>query len=117
MSRRIQPLSLLLLCLDLAIVPTGLGIASWLRSVLPFGRGGALDEAAVSLPWLMYLLGAFCWVVCLFVREAYSPQAILRWYNEAFRVIYGSMLATFVMAGVLYQGFREMSRLQGKGAF
>jgi exopolysaccharide biosynthesis polyprenyl glycosylphosphotransferase len=111
-SRRIQPLSLLLLGLDLAIVPTGLGIAAWLRSVVPFGRGGALDEAAVSLPWLMYLLAAVCWVVCLSLSEAYSPQAILRWYNEAFRVIYGSMLATFVMAGVLYLGFREMSRLQ-----
>ncbi|HET7010225.1 MAG TPA: sugar transferase [Anaerolineales bacterium] len=112
MSRRIQPLALLMAALDLVLVPVGLLIAAWLRTEIPLGRGGALPTEAVQLPWGVYVLAMVCWAAALSLNGAYSPQLVLRWYSEAVRVIYSSALATLLMAGVLYLFYREMSRLQ-----
>ncbi|HLC03949.1 MAG TPA: sugar transferase [Anaerolineales bacterium] len=112
MSRRIQPLSLLLVGLDLVIVPLGLLIAAQMRSILPFGRAGALAAEAVQTPWGVVALAIVCWMAALSLNGVYNPQLVLRWYNEAGRVIYSAGLATLVMAGLLYLGYRELSRLQ-----
>jgi exopolysaccharide biosynthesis polyprenyl glycosylphosphotransferase len=112
MSTRIRPLSLLLLGFDLLLIPLGLLIASQLRSVLPFGRGGALSPEAVETPWPVYALAIVCWMSALALNGVYSPERVLRWYNEAGRVLASAALATLVMAGLLYLVYREMSRLQ-----
>jgi exopolysaccharide biosynthesis polyprenyl glycosylphosphotransferase len=112
MSTRIRPLSLLLLGFDLLLIPLGLLIASQLRSVLPFGRGGALSLEAVETPWTVYALAIVCWIAAMALNGVYSPQRVLRWYNEAGRVVYSAALATLVMAGLLYLVYRQMSRLQ-----
>jgi exopolysaccharide biosynthesis polyprenyl glycosylphosphotransferase len=112
MSRRIQPLSIALFAIDFVLVPVALAGATYLRSTLPFGQGGALLKGDVAVPWQVYLLATVCWAVGLLSSGAYVPQLSLRWFNEAWRVAWGALLATAMMAGVLYITYRELSRLQ-----
>jgi len=112
MSRRIAPLSILLFFADLSLVPVGLLLAAWLRTILPVGRGGALPEPVVRVPLLVYGLAAVCWGIGLVASGAYHPQRALRWFNEGWRVLLGTVLATALMAGLLFLTYRELSRLQ-----
>ena len=40
------------------------------------------------------------------------PSEVLRWFNEAGRVVWSSVVATVLMAGFIYMTYREISRLQ-----
>ena len=112
MTRRIQPLTVLLVLVDMMLVPVGLWISIQLRSTIPLGRGGALSPGATEIPIQVYGLAMLCWGVGLISSGAYDPQLSRRWYGEVSRVLWGSLLATALMAGVLYFTFRELSRLQ-----
>lgn len=112
MRSQITRLSLLLFTLDVILTPCGLLLSMWLRSVLPFGRGGELPGEVVGLPWFVFVLAVACWVAALLMNAAYDPQRVLRWYNEAIVVVTSGTLGTILMAGGLYIGFREMSRFQ-----
>lgn len=112
MHSRIQPLSFALFAADLIWVVLGLAAATFLRSTLPIGTGGALPGENVSIPWIVYLLGTVCWAVGMTSSGAYNPQLALRWFNESWRVVWGNVLSAFLMAGLLYLTFRELSRLQ-----
>lgn len=112
MSRRIRPLSFFLFASDLVQVSLGLLVASKLRTVLPFGRGGPLNEPQVEVPWFVYALAIGSWAIGLISSGAYDPQLSLRWFNEAWRVALGSTLGTGLMAGTLFMTYRELSRLQ-----
>ena len=109
-SRRISRLSLQLFLSDLLLIPAGLAIASWLRWALPFGQ--ELPLPALYLPPLVYVLVTLSWSISLILSGAYDPQRVLRWFNEASRVIVAGILATIVTAGALYMTYREVSRLQ-----
>ena len=109
-SRRISRLSLQLFLSDLLLIPAGLAIASWLRWALPFGQ--ELPLPALYLPPLVYVLVTLSWSISLILSGAYDPQRVLRWFNEASRVIVAGILATTVTAGALYMTYREVSRLQ-----
>jgi len=87
-----------------------LAIASWLRWALPFGQ--ELPLPALYLPPLVYVLVTLSWSISLILSGAYDPQRVLRWFNEASRVIVAGILATIVTAGTLYMTYREVSRLQ-----
>jgi exopolysaccharide biosynthesis polyprenyl glycosylphosphotransferase len=112
LSRRIQPLSITLLLGDLLLVQVGLWSSGQLRSLLPLGRGGALGESLTAVPAFVYGIAFLCWLLGLTASGAYNPQLSLRWFNEAWRVAWGAILATTLMAGVIYMTFRELSRLQ-----
>jgi exopolysaccharide biosynthesis polyprenyl glycosylphosphotransferase len=112
MSKRIQPLSALLFIADLLIVLLALLIATELRTTLPIGTGGALDDATVYVPPFIYALALLCWSIGLVSSGAYSPHHSLRWFNEAWRVTWGTILATILMGGVVYMTYRQLSRLQ-----
>jgi exopolysaccharide biosynthesis polyprenyl glycosylphosphotransferase len=107
---RIPRLSLQLFLTDLLIIPIGLAVASWLRWVVPYGQD--IPRSAVNLPLGVYLLVTLCWSISLIISGAYDPQRVLRWFNEAYRVIMAGFLATIVTAGALYMTYREVSRLQ-----
>jgi exopolysaccharide biosynthesis polyprenyl glycosylphosphotransferase len=83
-----------------------------LRSAIPLGRGGSLPATDTMVPWFLYLLAAAAWAIGLIGSSAYDPHLALRWFNEAWRVIAGGLLATAMMAGVVYLTYRELSRLQ-----
>lgn len=112
MSRRIQPLSIFLFAVDLALVPLALWGASVLRSTLPVGVAGAISDFATRVPWPLYVIAAMVWAVSLLSAGAYDPQLSLRWFNEALRVLYGSAIATMITAGGLYLTYRQLPRLQ-----
>jgi exopolysaccharide biosynthesis polyprenyl glycosylphosphotransferase len=112
MSRRVQPLSIILLLVDLIVVPVSLALASLMRSTLPFGVSGALSGENATVPPLIYILAVVCWAVGMTFSGVYDPQRSLRWFNEIWRVAWGNLLSAFLMAGLLYLTFRELSRLQ-----
>jgi exopolysaccharide biosynthesis polyprenyl glycosylphosphotransferase len=58
------------------------------------------------------LMVTLSWSISLVLSGAYDPQRVLRWFNEASRVIVAGFLATIVTAGALYMTYREVSRLQ-----
>jgi exopolysaccharide biosynthesis polyprenyl glycosylphosphotransferase len=111
-GRRIQPLSILLLLTDSVSVVIGLWLASLARSVIPFGTSGALPPSATALPWPFYAFASVVYVISLASAGAYDPHLALRWFNEAWRVVAGSVGATVILAGALYLSFRQTSRLQ-----
>lgn len=112
MYRRVQPLSIILFLIDLVVVPVSLGLASLMRSTIPFGVSGALSGENVAVPPLIYILAVVCWAVGMTFSGVYDPQRSLRWFNEVWRVAWGNLLSAFLMAGLLYLTFRELSRLQ-----
>lgn len=112
MSRRIQPLSVFLFVADMVLVPIGVWIGTRLRATIPLGVGGALPFNRIEPPALVYGLALVCWAVGLLSSGAYDPQLAKRWFQEAGRVAWGSVLGTALMAGVLYMTYRELSRLQ-----
>jgi len=108
----ISRLSLTLFVFDMLSTVASLIAASWLRSTLPLGQGGALPTYATRLPWPVYLFALAGWGLGLLASRAYDPQRVLRWYNEASRVASGAVAGTAMLAGALYFTFREISRLQ-----
>jgi exopolysaccharide biosynthesis polyprenyl glycosylphosphotransferase len=111
-SSRISPLSIQLFVTDILITLVGLYIATYLRTALPFGRSGALPIEAAAVPWPVYLVAVFSWSIALILNDAYSPERVLRWFNEVGRVAWSSIVATVLMAGFIYMTYREISRLQ-----
>lgn len=109
---RTSILSVQLFVVDAILVAVALVLSTLLRSTLNLGRGGALAEHAVLLPWYVYLIGVLAWSLSLFLARAYDPERVLRWHWDAWRVFVASGLAIFLMAGGVYFAFREMSRLQ-----
>ncbi len=109
---RISRLALRLAVIDLLLTPAGLIIASFLRRTLPIGRGGALADRYTAIPWPVYIFGVLSWMVALVANGAYDPRRVLRWYDEALRVIWSAVIAMGLMAGLLYLSFRQFSRLQ-----
>jgi exopolysaccharide biosynthesis polyprenyl glycosylphosphotransferase len=109
-SRRISRLSLQLMIVDAVLIPVAIAIAGWLRWNLPFGQ--ELSRVSTSLPWAVYLIIISGWSISLLLAGAYDPERVLRWFQEAWRVLIGSLLATIVSAGALYFSYRTVSRLQ-----
>lgn len=112
MSSRIPPLSIILFLVDMAIVPISLSLATFLRATVPIGTGGALPSEHVAVPAFVFVIALGCAAVGMSSSGAYDPQKSLRWFNETWRVLWGCILAAFLMAGFLYLSYRELSRLQ-----
>ncbi|MGH2627595.1 MAG: nucleoside-diphosphate sugar epimerase/dehydratase, partial [Anaerolineales bacterium] len=109
---QISRLSLQLFTLDLILTPLALLAATFLRSLLPVGQGGALEPSSVRLPWFVFGLAIVSWSTALVMSGVYEPERVLRWYQEAARVVAASVLAAGLMAGAIYFVYRDMSRLQ-----
>jgi exopolysaccharide biosynthesis polyprenyl glycosylphosphotransferase len=106
----LAPLSLLLLALDILLVALGLRLSESLRLVLPYGQ--PMPAWGVVLPRQVYLIAEICWILALAGWGAYRPRAVLRWYQEAGKVVVGAGTGMMLMAGGLYLSFRDISRLQ-----
>ena len=111
-SKRIPALSVFLFLTDLGLVLIGMFVSSELRSNIPLGAGGALPAERTQVPPPVYLLALICWGIGLVSSGAYNPQRVLRWFNETWRLAWGSGVGTVLMAGVLFMSYRELSRLQ-----
>jgi exopolysaccharide biosynthesis polyprenyl glycosylphosphotransferase len=106
----LTPLVQLLLAVDVLLIALGLWASSALRLALPFGQ--AITAAGTGLPWVVFVMAEASWITALAAWGAYDPRRILRWYQEAGRVVLGALTGTMLLAGMLYFTFREVSRLQ-----
>jgi exopolysaccharide biosynthesis polyprenyl glycosylphosphotransferase len=99
-----------LFLIDLCLTVLSLYVASHLRLLIPLGRD--VRPWLARLPWGVYALAAICWGGALILSSAYDSRRALRWYGELSRVTSGGILATIIMAGAVYFGYRQLSRLQ-----
>ena len=106
----LTPLIQLLLVLDIILIALGMWVSSLLRLALPFGQ--AITAAGTAVPWVVFVMAEVSWVAALAAWGAYDPRRILRWHQEAGRVVLGALTGTMLLAGMLYFSFREVSRLQ-----
>jgi exopolysaccharide biosynthesis polyprenyl glycosylphosphotransferase len=106
----IPPLVQLLLVCDILLIAVGLRGSAYLRIVLPYGE--SISVTATVLPVFVYAMAEGFWVFSLAGWGAYDPRRVLRWYQEAGRVVAGAATGTMFLAGALYLSFRELSRLQ-----
>lgn len=103
-------LSLVLLLGDIFTVLLALGVASWLRPYLEFGK--PLSPAAAWPEWPVFILALVVWVVGFVLLDVYNLQKNLRPLDEVQRLIAAHAATTLAFAGTLYFSFRDISRLQ-----
>ncbi len=94
---------------DLLLSCLALVAARVLRLALPWGR--PLDAAGAALPWALWPLSLGVWAVALTLAGAYDPQRLQDGVSESQAVLVGVAVAAAALAGVLYIGHRELSRL------
>lgn len=102
--------TLLLLSLDVLAALIAVRLAELLRQTLPFGRAAA--PVFFETPPQFYILIPLFWVVSLNMVGAYSPRATFRAVLELFNLIRATLIAIFIISGLLYLVHRDYSRLQ-----
>ena len=110
MNRTFNRLDSFVFISDIIITCFGLYAASYLRDTLPIGK--PLGEVGASLPVFVYAIAALCWSGSLLLVGAYDTKHTDRNWIIITRVIFGGLLATLLLAGILFLTFREVSRLQ-----
>ena len=110
MNRTFNRLDSFVFISDIIITFCGLYAASYLRDTLPIGK--PLGEVGASLPVFVYAIAALCWSGSLLLVGAYDTKHTDRSWIIITRVIFGGLLATLLLAGILFLTFREVSRLQ-----
>lgn len=63
-----------------------------------------------ELPMAIYPMVAIVWIVTFSILAVYDPKRILRFVEEVQLVTLASVIAAFVLAGVLYLSYRDVSR-------
>jgi exopolysaccharide biosynthesis polyprenyl glycosylphosphotransferase len=109
-QQRITRLSIQLFLLDIILTPIALYAASVVRILLPFGQ--QLSPEAVIIPWPVYLVATACTSVAFILNGVYDPERVLRWFHEAYHILWAALASIVFLAGVLYMTYREISRLQ-----
>lgn len=105
-----SPLSRKLFALDLALPALGLYLGTAIRQVLPYGT--VLSEASAHPSFLVYAMVVASWAAALLAHGVYEPEYVLRWYQEATRIVTASLMATVLLAGGIYLSGTELSRFQ-----
>jgi len=102
-SSRPSRLGVQLYIFDILCTLVALYLSAILRSLIPFGTGGALRPEITQVPWLVYAFAAICWPLALAYTRAYDPQRVLRWYDEALHVLLAGAAASISKAGSIWQ--------------
>jgi exopolysaccharide biosynthesis polyprenyl glycosylphosphotransferase len=93
--------------IDICLTLVALCLAKLLREIVPLGV--YLDEPLRFSPWL-YLIVPLIWLVVFMALRVYSPARALR-YTEDLPTVWGAIIgASFILTGVAYLLFRELSR-------
>ncbi len=98
------------IALDAALIATALAIATSFRPALSNLAFVKLIPGPIRLPWLVYLSFPVVWTGMLYLFSVYDGRRNLRAWREIASLSAGSLLATVVLAGILYLTFRETSR-------
>jgi exopolysaccharide biosynthesis polyprenyl glycosylphosphotransferase len=109
-QQRVTRLSIQLFLLDIILTPIALYTASVVRILLPYGQ--QLSPEAAIIPWPVYLVATGCTAVAFTLNGVYDPERVLRWFQEAGRILWAALASIVFLAGSLYMTYREISRLQ-----
>jgi exopolysaccharide biosynthesis polyprenyl glycosylphosphotransferase len=93
----------LLIFLSLAAAQLLRPAFNFLPFVQPLGEG-------VPIPWTLYLVFPFIWVVVMLLVSVYDGRRNFRVADEFGAVTLASFIAAISMAGVMYLTYREVSR-------
>ena len=111
MTRRFGLLPLLAIFLfDVGLAVLSLYLATQARMRLEFGAEATPE--ALQPPLALYLIVAVIWSLVLPLVGAYDPVRTRRPLGELQVLIPAILTAVFLLAGVLYFSFRDVSRLQ-----
>lgn len=104
--------ALLSIGLDMICVATMLFLATVLRAwlgYLPYVREYPEPD---PIPLVLFIIFPILWVMLLLLLSVYDGRKNLRIVDEFSSLTLGAILATIFLAGILYLGYREMSRAQ-----
>lgn len=110
MFRRFGPNYMLMLyLLDLGAGQLALRIAERLRLLLPVSI--FIPKEAARVPSMVHEFVLVVFAIVLPMVSLYDSRRILRAADEATRVVYGVVMSSLILAGVLYLSYRDVSRL------
>jgi exopolysaccharide biosynthesis polyprenyl glycosylphosphotransferase len=107
-----KPVTIYIVCLflsDLLLTLASLPLATQARLLMPYGQELILPYGGANQ--VVYLGILLIWPLVLMLLGAYNPGRIARILDEMPRVIGAVFLASLVLAGGLYFGARNVSRL------
>ena len=61
--------------------------------------------------WRLHLVIGFLWIASFLVLDVYTPRRIVRWVDEFQRILLAQIVAALSLAGLLYLGNIQLSRL------
>lgn len=104
----------LLFLLDGVIIQVALLAALQARLILPFGQSVLPEWVSVYffVPSIGLHIGVGAlWLTSFFAFSVYTPRKIIRWHDEAQRVIFAHTIAALSLAGILYLANLALLRL------
>lgn len=111
MLRRFGPNYMLMLyLLDLACSQAAVWLAERLRLFLPVSI--SIPEEVTRVPSTVHEFVLVIFAITLPMASLYDSRRIVRAIDEALRVMYGVVVSSLILAGVLYLSYRGLSRLQ-----
>lgn len=103
-------LAILSIVVDGTFVALALWFAAHIRPVLNRVDWFADLPSSFAIPWYLYLVFSAVWVLVFLFSSLYDGRRNFRFVDELTALITGSLLASAVLAGILYFSFRELSR-------
>ncbi|CAN5461313.1 sugar transferase [soil metagenome] len=103
-----------LFLLDGILIQICLWVGMQLRFLLPLG--GNLSRAWVPFyvytpSWRLHFVVAGLWLISFLTLSLYTPRRIVRWFDEAQRLLTAHTIAALSLAGLLYMAQIELARL------
>lgn len=100
---------LALYLLDLIALVGALLLARCLRLWLSWGK--PLDAPGIALPGEIFFLAIVIWTISLSAAKTYDPRRFVDAIDEAQTMLAARVVAALTLAGFLYLGHRDISRL------
>lgn len=95
---------------DVALLGSALGLATFARLNLPFGRSA--PEAQIILPLLLYIIVISIYLCVFALQGVYVPKQVNHIIAEIQVLFVSVLIGSLILSGVLYFTFRLVSRLQ-----
>jgi exopolysaccharide biosynthesis polyprenyl glycosylphosphotransferase len=104
----------LLFLLDVIVIQLCLWGAMQLRYVLPFGMEllKTWGPQIVYAPtWGLHIAVGLIWTGSYVINSVYNPRKMMRWFDEAQRILLAHTVATLSLSGLMYMAQIDLPRL------
>lgn len=97
------------MALDACLTYLALNLAVFIRPFLPqFPYLVPVDQ--IILSQTLYIIVPAVWVLTFLLSSVYDPKRIYKITDEVQTIVIAQAVASLIVAGILYLGFREFSR-------